>query len=176
MVDLSILIPARNEIFLARTIQDVLEHAHGSTDIIAVLDGEWADPFVEDNERVTLIYNSTPVGQREATNQAARISTAKYVMKIDAHTTLADGFDVQLLKDIQDGWTMSPTMRNLHAFDWVCPDGHRRYQGPEGPCEECGKPTTMDVVWIAKRSPNSSSFCFDPEPHFQYFNSYAKRV
>jgi hypothetical protein len=33
----------------------------------------------------------------------------------------------------------------------------------------------MDVVWITKRSPNSLSYCFDSEPHFQYFGEYNKR-
>ena len=30
------------------------------------------------------------------------------------------------------------------------------------------------VVWIAKTSPQSKSYCFDPEPHFQYFGEYCK--
>jgi hypothetical protein len=66
-------------------------------------------------------------------------------------------------------------MRNLHAFNWVCENGHTRYQGPSGPCKECGKETKMDVVWIAKNNPQSSSYCFDSEPHFQYFNDFKRR-
>ena len=42
--DLSILIPARNEMFLARTIEDILTNIEGNTEIIAILDGCWADP------------------------------------------------------------------------------------------------------------------------------------
>src|SRR3989338_6626730 len=70
---------------------------------------------------------------------------------------------------------MVPLMKNLHAFDWLCPDGHRRYQGPSGPCSECGKPTLRDIFWKAKERPNSVSYCFDSVPHFQYFNEYTKR-
>ena len=33
----------------------------------------------------------------------------------------------------------------------------------------------MDIVWIAKKSPNSTAYCFDPTPHFQYFNEFKKR-
>ena len=40
MKDLSILIPARNEQFLKRTIDDILENIEADTEIIAVLDGE----------------------------------------------------------------------------------------------------------------------------------------
>ena len=36
LMDLSILIPARNEIFLTRTIQDILEHVEGNTEVIVV--------------------------------------------------------------------------------------------------------------------------------------------
>jgi len=35
--DLSILIPARNEMFLARTIEDILKNSEGKTEVIFVL-------------------------------------------------------------------------------------------------------------------------------------------
>lgn len=174
-VDLSILIPSRNEIFLSQTIQDILKNIRGNTEVIAVLDGQWADPPIEDSPRVTLVYHSESIGQRAATNEAARLSKAKYVMKVDAHCAFDDGFDVKMMAEMRDDWTMVPIMRNLHAFDWVCPNGHRRYQSPSGPCKECGEPTTMDVVWIAKPNPASKAYCFDPEPHFQYFRQFNKR-
>jgi glycosyltransferase involved in cell wall biosynthesis len=175
MTDLSIIIPARNEMFLKKTIEDIISNIEGDTDIIAVLDGQWADPPIEDHPKVTLVHHSVSVGQRTACNEATKLSTAKYIMKVDAHCAFDKGFDVKLMADMQDDWVMAPTMKNLHAFDWVCEDGHRRYQGPSGVCQECGKPTTMDVVWVAKKSPNSNSYCFDREPHFQYFGEYNKR-
>ncbi|KKT34568.1 MAG: hypothetical protein UW23_C0034G0007 [Candidatus Collierbacteria bacterium GW2011_GWA1_44_12] len=96
-------------------------------------------------------------------------------MKVDAHCAFDKGFDVKMMNDMQDDWTMVPIMRNLHAFNWVCPDGHIRYQGPSGPCTACNKETVRDVVWIAKNNPQSTSYCFDSEPHFQYFNEFKKR-
>jgi hypothetical protein len=175
MTDLSVLIPARNEQFLKRTIEDILEHIEADTEIICVLDGAWADPAIPDNPKVTLIYHSQSIGQRAATNEAARLSKAKYVMKCDAHCSFDQGFDRKMIEVMQDDWTMVPTMRNLHAFDWVCENGHRRYQSPSGPCKECGKETKQDVVWIAKPNPQSSSYCFDSTPHFQYFKEFTKR-
>jgi len=175
MSDLSILIPSRNEMFLAKTIEDILQNIEGDTEIIAVLDGYWADPPIPQHERVTLIHNPESIGQRAATNQAAKLSKAKYIMKCDAHCAFDKGFDVKMMAEMQDDWTMAPLMKNLHAFDWVCPDGHRRYQGPSGPCLECAKETVRDVVWIAKDSPKSISYCFDSAPHFQYFGEYPKR-
>lgn len=175
MRELSIIIPARNEQFLARTIADILAHIEADTEIIAVLDGAWPEPPIPDNERVTLIYHSQPIGQRAACNEAARYSRARYVMKVDAHCSFDQGFDRVLLADMQDDWTMVPLMRNLHAFDWVCPNGHRRYQGPAGPCNMCGQPVEMDIVWIAKRNPQSTAYCFDATPHFQYFQGFKRR-
>ena len=175
MSDLSILIPARNEMFLAKTIENILANIEGNTEVIAVLDGAWAEPRIVDNPRVALLHYSQSIGQRAATNQAARLSRAKYLMKCDAHCAFDKGFDVKMMAEMHDDWTMAPLMKNLHAFDWVCPEGHRRYQGPSGPCKECGKETVRDILWQAKPSPNSVSYCFDSTPHFQYFGEYAKR-
>jgi hypothetical protein len=175
MYELSVIIPARNEIFLGRTIADVLEHIEGDTEVIAILDGSWpADP-IPDNPRLTLVHHSVSVGQRAAANEAARISSARYIMKVDAHCAFDQGFDVKMMNLMEDDITMVPVMRNLHAFDWVCEDGHRRYQSPSGPCTECGKPTTRDVVWIPKPNPQSTAYRFDTNLHFQYWNEYGKK-
>ncbi len=173
--DLSILIPARQEMFLARTIEDILKNIEGNTEVIAVLDGAWTDPSIPDDPRVSLVYNNQSIGQRAATNQAARLSKAKYLMKCDAHCAFDKGFDTKMIAEMHDDWTMVPLMKNLHAFDWVCPEGHRRYQGPSGPCKECGKETVRDILWQPKPSPNSVSYCFDSTPHFQYFREFEKR-
>lgn len=172
MPQLSILIPSRNEQFLNRTIQDIVKNRQGDTEVIVVIDGQEAGEPIKPEKGVTVIRLRKSIGQRAATNMACRLSKAKYVAKVDAHCAFDKGFDVKLMEEMQDDWTMVPIMRNLHAFDWVCAEGHRRYQGPSGPCHECGKETWKDIVWIAKRSPQSTSFCFDSEPHFQYFGEW----
>lgn len=175
MADLSILIPARNELFLARTISDILENSTADTEIIVVLDGQWADPPIQDNDRIMLVYHSESIGQRAATNEVARLSSAPWLMKVDAHCAFDKGFDTKMLESMQPDWTQVPVMRNLHAFDWVCENNHRRYQGPSGPCAVCGLPTVRDVVWIAKKNPQSTSYRFDRDMHFQYWNEYKSR-
>jgi glycosyltransferase involved in cell wall biosynthesis len=175
-VDLSILIPARNEMFLARTIQDILDNMRGDTEIIAVLDGAWAEPPIPDHERVNIVYHPVSIGQRAATNQAARLSSARYVMKCDAHCAFDEGFDVKLMADMQDDWTVVPRMYNLHAFDWVCQCGHRKYQGPTPEkCSKCGGPMEREMVWKAKPNPDTTAMRFDRELHFQYWRGYKRR-
>jgi glycosyltransferase involved in cell wall biosynthesis len=175
-MDLSILIPARNEIFTARTVQDILEHIEADTEIIVALDGAFAEPPLPQHERVTVLYFPKAIGQRAATNRCAAIAKGKYIMKVDAHCAFAQGFDRILLADMQDDWTVAPTMKNLHAFDWVCKDcGQRTYQGAKK-CGACkSENVEMDVVWIAKPSPNSTAFRFDKTLHFQYWNDFRKR-
>jgi len=176
MRQLSILIPSRNEMFLAKTIENILENIEGDTEIIAGFDGQWADPPVVDNPRVTLVYYPESIGQRAMTNQLCRLSKAKYVMKVDAHCAFDKGFDVKMMAEMHDDWTMIPTMKNLHAFDWVCQKcGERRYQGPSGVCEKCGGDTKMDVLWRAKPSPQSNFYRFDNSLHFQYWKAFEKR-
>lgn len=186
---LSILIPARNEMFLARTIEDILSNIEADTEVIAILDGAWAEPGIKQHERVTVVYLPESIGQRAATNLACRLSHAKYIMKVDAHCKFDKGFDRKLIENMQDNYTMVPIMKNLWAFDWVCPDGHRRYQSPSGPCKVCGQETQREIMWSVKapkgstareqwkgdNSPSSTSYCFDSEPHFQYFKDYTKR-
>lgn len=177
-MDLSILIPARNEEFLAKTIQDILSNIEADTEVIAVLDGQWTNPPVEDNDRVNLIYLTKSIGQRAATNLACRLSKAKYVMKLDAHCALDKGFDrkmIEAFEEVGDDVVIIPTMRNLWAYDWVCVCGAKKYQDKGSKCDECGNEMTKNICWIAKKNPQSSSFCFDSEPHFQYFNDYTRR-
>ena len=176
--ELSVIVPSRCEMFLSRTVEDLLKNMSGNTEIIVVLDGEWADPPLPKDDRVTVIHHSESIGQRAATNEAAKLSKAKYLMKCDAHCCFDEGFDVKMMAEMRDDWTMVPLMKNFHIFDWVCEQcGWRKYQGPTPEkCGKCGsKNVRRDIVWHAKSSPNSISYCFDSEPHFQYFGEYSKR-
>ena len=178
MAELTIVIPARNEMFLARTIEDLLANIRGDTEILAICDGYWPTPEVKDHPRVNLIHYTTPQGQRQGTNAGARLSQARYLMKVDAHCAFDEGFDVNLMeaaKELGPEVTQVPRMYNLHAFDWVCRQGHRRYQGPSGPCTECGEPTTREVVWKPRLSRRTDFARFDRSMHFQYWREYEKR-
>jgi hypothetical protein len=174
MRDLSVLIPARNEMFLARTVQSVLDSRRANTEVIVVFDGQWAVKGFELQQHpdVTVLYNAVAVGQRAATNQAARLSGAKYIMKLDAHCILDEGFDVKLMADCEYDWTVIPKMYNLHAFDWVCANcGKRTYQGPTPTkCGHCNHGVhKRDMVWQPRLHRMTDAWRFDRELHFQYW-------
>jgi len=182
--NLSILIPARNEMFLARTIQDIIENSEETTEVIALLDGQWADPPIPQNDRVNIIYVNKAIGQRAGANLACRLSKAKYIMKVDAHCSFDKGFDRKMIEAFQqvgDNVTMVPIMRNLWAFDWRCYHnycGWKSYQGPTPEkCPNCGKSDKIrkKMMWVGKKRPQSVSYCFDSIPHFRYFNEYKRR-
>lgn len=175
MADLSVLIAARNEIWLKDTIEDVLAHARADTEVICVLDGAWPDPAIPDHPRVRLVYRPEAIGQRAAINYAARLSTGRYVMKLDAHCSVAEGFDVTLMADCDRDWTVIPQMRNLHAFNRRCRScGHEMYQGPmtRVSCEKCQAVDGFDLVrvWQPRNGTRTECWRFDHELHFQYMN------
>lgn len=182
MADLSILIPARSEMFLLQTIEDALQQSRADTEIIAVLDGEWANPAVPQHPRVNVFHTGSTVGMRAATNYAARMASGRYLMKVDAHCAFDQGFDQKMLEfhaKVGDDVTSVPIMRNLWAFDWKCYNcGYRQYQGPTpGECKHCGSSEKWrrKLVWKGKSNPQSTSYHFDAEPHFGYFNEYKNR-
>ena len=176
---LSILITSRNEEWLSNTIDDILANKEAETEIIVGLDGQWAITPLKQHKDVTIFYSPISIGQRGMINQLCRLSKAKYIMKVDAHCSFDKGFDKKMIKameEVGDNVCMVPIMKNLHVFDWVCEHcGHRRYQGKSGLCEFCGGQEKKEIIWKGKDSPNSVSYCFDTEPHFQYFKEYSKR-
>jgi ribosomal protein L37E len=172
---LSILIPARNEQFLKNTVEDILKNKRGKTEIIVGLDGEWSDPGLPQHPDVQVLKVPDPIGQRAMVNQLCRLSKAKYVMKLDAHCAVDEGFDVKMMAEMKEDYTMVPKMYNLHVFDWVCTKcGNRRYQGKKGKCEKCGGEEIKDMVWKPRWSRENTAMRFDKNMRFAYWGAYKK--
>ena len=124
----SVLIPARNEIFLHKTIKDLLAKARGEIEIIAVLDGYWppTDQLIDD-PRVIYLHLGQSKGMRNAINSAVAISKGEYLMKLDAHCMMDEGFDVKLVADRpeyekeigNDNWIVIPRRLRLDAENWT---------------------------------------------------------
>ncbi len=173
MRDLSVLIPARSEEWLARTVDDVLQHAEADTEVIVILDGAWpVPPGLREQPRLTVVHRPVSIGQRAATNEAARLSNARYVMKLDAHCSVAQGFDAELIRSAEElgpDVTQIPTQFNLHVYDQVCEAcGNRTDQAPHlQKCVKCGAASFRhEVVWEPRK--RTTSWIFDADLHFQY--------
>lgn len=187
--DLAVLIPARNEQFLNLTVKDVLANKRGKTQVLVGLDEEWANPPLDDHPDLTILYVPESIGQRAMTNQLCRMTTAKYVMKLDAHCTVDEGFDVKMMSEMKDDYTMIPALYNLHAFDWVCNKcGNRWYQSPTPTmCYENGEKRTpnascdsksfrREIVWKPRLNRRSEFYRFDNTLHFQYDRKRQKKA
>jgi glycosyltransferase involved in cell wall biosynthesis len=178
MRDLSILIPARNELYLQNTLTDILAHIEGDTEIIVVLDGYWPYESIADDPRITIIHHSASVGQRRAVNEAAALSRAKYIMKVDAHCSFDQGFDKKLIADFPGPeCTVVPRMYNLHVFDWVCKSCNgRTYQGPTPKQCKCGGiDFEREMKWQPRWHRRTDFAYFDKDMVFQYWIAYSFR-
>ena len=127
----SVIIPARNEPFLSKTIKDILAKAKGAIEVIVILDGYWMKPeeIVED-KRVVYIHYGDARGMRNGINMALNISHGKYIMKSDAHCMFDEGFDVKLKADVpvyerlidelttEDNWIVIPRRLRLDPVNW----------------------------------------------------------
>jgi glycosyltransferase involved in cell wall biosynthesis len=178
-MDLSVIIPARNEEWLPETINSTLKAIRGDTEIIVLLDGYWPEKGIVDDPKLKLVHYGESIGQRAATNQGVKLSEAKYIMKLDAHCSLDEGFDVKLMADMQYDWTVIPRMYNLHVFDWQCLKcNNQTYQGPKPvKCDKCDNTTDFEkkVIWQPRWNRMSDFARFDSSLHFQYWNDYKNR-
>ncbi len=116
---LTVVIPSRNEKYLQKTIKDLLDKAVEKIEIIAILDGYWPpiSEFLRDS-RITYIRFPVARGMRAAINAAYRVAKGEYIMKLDAHCMVLDGFDVALKADCEDNWVVVPRRYSLDVENW----------------------------------------------------------
>jgi hypothetical protein len=177
VADLAVLIAARHEQWLKPTVDDLLAHSHADTDIIVFCDGEPPLEPLPIHPRLFVLLWPTPIGQRAAINACAAMADAEFICKLDAHTAVADGWDVELIRAARTlgrDVVQIPAQHNLHVFDWVCQACQSRtYQGPTPiKCDHCGVeqralPQQRQMVWNALRR-RTETWCFDATLHFQY--------
>jgi len=117
----SIAIPSRNEIFLQKTILDILEKATGEIEVFPILDG-YEPPKEEIVSDPRVKYIRLPkvkhTQKRHGINMMVDMCNGEYVMSVDAHCMFAKGFDEQLVKDHQYRWVQVPRRHRLDAENW----------------------------------------------------------
>jgi glycosyltransferase involved in cell wall biosynthesis len=126
-MSVSIIIPCRHERFLIPTVNNLLTKADGEIEVIVTLDGYTdaevaalyqAEVPLTTDSRVTLVVKPLAVGMREAINAAAAVATGDYLMKIDGHVLMAQGFDTVLIADIEPNWVVVPRRYALDPIAW----------------------------------------------------------
>ena len=122
---LSIIIPSRTERFLNKTIQDILDKATGEIEVFPVLDGYGDTPYekiIDPRVKYLSLPDNKQRQKRMAVNAAVSISKGKYVMWIDAHCVVAEGFDEVLAKDCEDDWVVVPRRYKIDNKIWDISD------------------------------------------------------
>jgi glycosyltransferase involved in cell wall biosynthesis len=150
----SIVLPVRNEKYLNPTIEELLKNARGEIEIIVNLDGYWPEKIVED-KRVRYIHKGQAQGMRAGINSAVAIAKGEYIMKIDGHCMVDEGFDVKLAADCEPNWVVIPRRKRLDAENWCIqdvgkPDVDYNYLSfPDNPAD-FGGPGLNGRIWTQK--------------------------
>ena len=117
MAKLTVIIPARHELYLQQTLDDLLLKATGDMEIVVVLDGYWPQPPLKEDPRLIVIHRERR-GMRAAINSAIAISKGHYIMKVDAHCMFPHGFDEVLKADCDGDWVVIPRRYSLELDTW----------------------------------------------------------
>jgi len=118
---LSVIIPSRVDEFLQKTIDTLLEKAEGEVEVIVVLDGYWPTTPIKDNPKVRVVHHGMQHdsrGMRASINMGMSLAKGDYVMKIDEHCLLDQGYDLKLIADCESNWVVIPRRYRLDYETW----------------------------------------------------------
>lgn len=118
---LSIIIPSRSPEFLQKTIDDLLQKAEGAVEIIVILDGIWPEKYDWSDKRIRVIHHGTihnSNGMRDSINMGVALAEGEYLMKIDEHCMVDQGYDKKLIAESQDNIMQVPARKRLDAEKW----------------------------------------------------------
>ncbi len=123
MAKVSVIIPSRTERFLPQTVADVLAKARGDVEVIPVLDGYQLDAPLPDDPRVVVLHQREPCGMRTCINEGAAVASGDFLMKLDAHCMMAEGWDVTLTAECEPDWIVVPRRYSLDPEAWCIRPG-----------------------------------------------------
>jgi len=117
-VEVSVIIPARNEKYLQATIDDIFKNFKSNFEIVVGLDEYDPDPPLKKDPKVRVFRSKRRVGMRPMINILARKARGKYLLKTDAHCSFDEGYDRKLLDIYQPGLTLLGIRFELDVEKW----------------------------------------------------------
>ena len=114
----SVIISARNEKYLNKTIEGLIENATGEIEIIVGLDG-YEDDVIED-DAVTVIRCEEHIGRRKMSNRLCELATGEYLFEIDAHCKVSYGWDTKLKCVCDKNTIVGCSVNELNEESWDC--------------------------------------------------------
>lgn len=129
--------------------------AEGGVEIIVILDGYWPDPALQPDSRVRIIHRGESRGMRNGINSGVAIAHGEYILKIDAHCMVSQGWDTALLADMEDNWVVIPRRKRLDAENWAIEDvgkpdvDYETLSFPDNPAD-FGGPGLNGRIWTER--------------------------
>ena len=118
MVDISVIIPSHNDLYLHKTIDSLLDNSELNIEIILVLDGYTPKISIKNDPRIKIQKHEVNLGMREAINTGVLVASSKYIMRVDEHCMFGPGYDRLLIEEIEDNWIMVPRRYFLDPVKW----------------------------------------------------------
>ena len=106
MSKVSVIIPARKEPYIRETLNDVMSRAEGDIEVILILDGDVPDYELPEDKRLRVYHNSRVCGLRPSLSAAISVARGEYIVKLDAHCAIGEGWDEILKADCDDNWVV----------------------------------------------------------------------
>jgi len=118
----SIIIASRNEKYLNKTIENLLETSTGKIEILVGLDGY--DYDVIKSDKIKVIKEEKPIGRRKISNKLVKLATGKFLFEIDAHCIMDLGWDTKLKCVCDEGNIISCVIDSINEEKWQT-DGNK---------------------------------------------------
>lgn len=109
----SVIIAARNEPQLNRTISNLFDTADGDIEVVVSLDVEQ-----EVDKRAIVIHNDAPVGRRVGFNRAAKPASGKYLFILDAHCKMSQDWDIKMAEFCPEKGIVVSCIQDMFEDSW----------------------------------------------------------
>jgi len=165
----SIMIPAKNEGFLQKTIDGIIEQATGQFEVIVGLDGYSPNPPIINHPKVKIIHSAKGLGMRKMINAMVDMAQGEFILKTDAHCIFDKGFDEKLSGDCDDNWVSTLNQCSLDGDTWARKENQIDYwylSAPEGILEN-GRHEGLHAIRWWGRSDEKKDVIIDDQMSFQ---------
>jgi len=136
MSKVSVIIPARKELYIRETLRDLYANHVGDIEVILVIDGPMPDYEIPEYKGLRIYHNPKVLGLRPILNAAVDVARGKFILKMDCHCTIGEGWDKILKADCEDNWIVIPRRYWFDAPTWTIKDKPlvdcMRYMYPRG--------------------------------------------
>jgi glycosyltransferase involved in cell wall biosynthesis len=119
-MNVSVIIPARNEKYLQTTLDSLYENAGMEIEVVVVLDGPTQYPLTKKYPNLVVRENFEPIGIRASIERGIKISKGDLILKVDAHCIFGEDFVKTLERDAIEDRTVMVARRwtlNLETME-----------------------------------------------------------